>query len=229
MAWLEKFTFIMRSNITTIRERIEDPERMLNQLIIDMEEELERVRASVAGAIADEIQLGRRAQQAREEADTWLDRATSALQRGDEQSSKAALDHKVTASRRAESLQQEHEKQRVETAKLQSAVRDLEEKVRQARQKRTLLLARMARAESSQRINRAIDRAHSRSAFAQFGRLEERVERAEAMSEAYDRLEGRDPDAAELERQFEETDRKERLQAEFEQLKRRVAGDAQDA
>ncbi|MEX0717259.1 MAG: PspA/IM30 family protein [Planctomycetaceae bacterium] len=229
MAWLEKFTFIMRSNITTIRERIEDPERMLNQLIIDMEEELERVRASVAGAIADEIQLGRRAQQAREEANDWLSRATAALKRGDEENSRSALDQKVTASQRAESLQAEYEKQKVETAKLQFAVRDLEEKVRQARQKRTLLLARMARAESSQRINRAIDRAHSRSAFAQFSRLEERVERAEAMGEAYDRLEGRDPDAAELERKFEETDRQERLAAEFAQLKQRVAGGAEEA
>lgn len=227
MAWLENFTFVMRSSITTLRERIEDPERMLNQLIIDMEEELERVRASVAGAIADEIQLGCRAQAARQEADEWLNRATAALKRGDEEQSRVALDHKVRADRQAESLQAEYEKQKVETAKLHSAIRDLEEKVRQARQKRTLLLARMARAESSQRINRAIDRAHSRSAFAQFSRLEERVERAEAMSEAYDRLEGRDPDSAELERQFEETERRERLEAEFELLKERVAGSSE--
>ena len=52
MQWLSTFSFVMRSNITTLRERFADPERMLHQLIIDMDQELERVRASVAGAIA---------------------------------------------------------------------------------------------------------------------------------------------------------------------------------
>ena len=72
MKWLENFTLVMRSSITTLREKVEDPERMLHQLIVDMEEELEAVRAGVAEAIADEIQLGKRAQQAREESDQWL-------------------------------------------------------------------------------------------------------------------------------------------------------------
>ena len=87
-------------------------------------------------------------------------------------------------------------------------------------------MARLARAESTSRINQTLDRVESKSAFAEFGRLEDRVERAEAMSEAYDRLEGRDPNAGELERQFSEADRKERLQKEFEELKRRVENDS---
>jgi phage shock protein A len=67
-----------------------------------------------------------------------------------------------------------------------------------------------------------MDRATGRSAFAQFNRLEQRIERSEAISQAYDRLEGHDPDAEELERQFKEVDRKEELEREFEDLKRRV-------
>jgi phage shock protein A len=98
----------------------------------------------------------------------------------------------------------------------------LEDRIRQARQKQTLLLARLTRADSTSRINKALDKAQNRSAFTQFSRLEQRVERAEAMSEAYDRLEGRDPTAEELERQFQEADRKEKLEREFEELKRRV-------
>ena len=67
-----------------------------------------------------------------------------------------------------------------------------------------------------------MDRTTSHSAFAQFSRLEQRVERAEAMSDAYDRLEGRDPDAAELDRKFAAAERKQKVQDEFEELKRRV-------
>ena len=85
-----------------------------------------------------------------------------------------------------------------------------------------MLLARLTRSESSIRINQALDRVHSKSAFAEFHRLEERVEREEAMSEAYDRLAGRDPAADELERQFEESDRQQRLEQELEELKNRV-------
>lgn len=223
MCWLERFSLVMRSSITLLRETVEDPERMLHQLIIDMEEELESVRHSVAGAIADEIQLSKRAAAAAVEADQWLQRATAALQRQDESSAQAALEHKVLAAQRAEQLREEAVKQKTQTDKLRSALTTLEDKIRQARQRRTLLLARITRADSTRRINAALGQADSRSALAEFGRLEARVERAEAVAEAYDRLEGRDPDAEELAQQFAAADRKEQLQKELEQLKRRVA------
>jgi phage shock protein A len=223
MRWIQNFSLFMRSNITAMRETFENPERMVHQLIIDMEEELERIRANVAGAIADEILLRKRVQAAREEAQQWIDRATSALKRGDEASAKAALEHKGLAEKRANSLDEEFRKQKEQTAKLQSAITDLEDKTRQARQKQTLLLARLARAESSRKIDDALNRASSRSAFAQFNRLEQRVDRAEAMDEAYGRLEGRDPDAEELRAKFEESERKEKLDRELAELKSRVS------
>lgn len=224
MKWLENFTLVMRTSITTLREKMEDPERMLHQLICDMEEELDRIRASVAGAIADEILLKKKVNQSREEATQWDERATAALKRGDELSTKSALEQKLVAARRAEGLAKEYDKQHEATLKLQDAVRDLEDKIRQAGQKRTLLVARLARADSTQRINSALERTTSKSAFAQFSRLEQRVDRAEAMSEAYDRLDGKDPDAAELERQFAVEEQKQKVQNEFEELKRRVQG-----
>jgi phage shock protein A len=212
----------MRSSITALREQVQDPERLIHQLIIDMEGEQERVRASVAGAIADEIQLRKKVEAAREEGRQWTDRAMAALRRGDESASKAALEQKLLAEQRATSLDVEYAKQKEQTAALQHSVRDLDDKIRQARQKQTLLLARLVRAESQQRIDRAIGRATSQSAFAEFSRLESRVERAEAMTEAYDRLEGRDPTAEELKRQFEQQERKVKLDQEFEELKRRA-------
>ncbi len=225
MKWLDNFTMIMRSGITVLEEKIQNPERMLHQLIIDMEQELENVRAGVAGAIADEIQLRKQTDRARETAEQWLERANAALRRGDEEAAKAALEQKLLAEQRADALQTEYRQQQQETAKLQDAVRDLEDKIRQARQKQTLLLARLVRAESQQNINRTLDGATRQSAFAQFSRLEDKVERAEALSEAHDRLQGRDPDAAELERRFAEQERKEKLSQELDALKRQFAGD----
>ena len=206
-----------------VREKIEDPERMLHQLICDMEEELATVRESVAAAIADEIQLSKQVDQANQEVKTWLERAQAAIQRGDESAAKDALDQKLRCEERVATLETGYEAQSVQVQKLQAAYRELEDRIQQARHKRTLLVARLARAESTERINNAIDRAGSSSAFAQFSRLEDRVDRAEAMSEAHDRLDGRDPAAEELAARFEADERRARLQSEFESLKQQLA------
>lgn len=223
MNWLKSFSLVMRSSVTTLREKVEDPERMLHQLIIDMEEELDRVRAAVAGAIADEIQLGTKCRKEREEGQKWFERATTALRRGDEAGAKSALEHKVGHEQRADGLDREYAIQKEQTAKLQQAVRDLEDKIRQARQKQTLLLARLVRADSAQRVQSALKQSSSSSAFAQFAKLESKVERSEAVTQAYDRLDGIDPDAAELDRKFQEAERQDRLQAELATLKARMA------
>jgi len=223
MKWLENFTLIMRSSITTLREQIEDPERMLHQLIIDMDDELQSIRRKVAEAIADEIQLRKKAEKAREDVEQWHARATQAVQRGDTASAESALKQRHLADERAGNLEKEHFKQQTETRRLQDAVRDLEDKIRQAKQKQTLLSARLVRAESSTRIQEALNRTESSSAFAQFARLEQRVERAEALSEAFDRLEGKDPEADELERQFQEQARQEKVEAELAALKAQIA------
>lgn len=222
MKWLNQFSLVMRSSLTTLRESVENPERMLHQLVIDMEQELDTVRASVAEAVADEIQMRKRAAREADEAEGWMQRAASAMKRGDEVSAKAALQQKLAAAARSQRLAEEHAKQRSEVAKLREAVLDLEDKIRQAKQKRTLLVARLSRAASTQKIHTALDRTSSDSAFAQFNRLEDKVDRQEALTEAWDQMDGKDPDARELQRQFEAAEREQLLQVELGLLKTRV-------
>ena len=219
MKWLSQFSLVMRSSVTSLKEMVEDPQRMLHQLIIDMEEELGRVRQSVAETIADEIQLRKRAQRERDDANRWLERASQAMKRGDEATASAAVEQKLAAQQRADRLTQDLTKQQTEVSKLKASVDDLEDKIRQAKQKKTLLTARLTRATSMQKIQTAMDRTQSHSAFAQFNRLEEKVEREEAISEAWDRLEGNDPDAVELERKFEADERKQQVIDELAMLK----------
>lgn len=223
MKLIDRFTLVMKTSISSLREKIEDPERMLHQLICDMEEELAAVRESVAAAVADEIQLSKQIETARGEIDTWLTRAQSAIQRGNESAAKDALDQKLRCEERVATLETGYETQRVQVERLQTSYRELEDRIRQARHKRTLLVARLARAESSERINKALDHAGSSSAFVEFSRLEERVDRAEALSEARDRLDGRDPDAEELAARFAADERSDRLQSELDALKQQLA------
>lgn len=229
MGWLDRFSLLMRSNITVICEKFENPERMLHQLLIDMEEELGGVRRSVAEAMADEIQLRNKVEAARQEADQWLARAKLAIEKQDDASAEAALQQKLLSAERADALTKEYDRQKQQTGKLREAVKGLEDKIRQAKQRQTLLLARMNRAESTNRINAALDRAQGVSAFAEFQRMEGRVERAEALAEAYDRLDGKDPEVEELERHFTEQQRTDRLRKELETLRKQVTEPEQAA
>src|SRR5690606_17804244 len=104
----------------------------------------------------------------------------AACQRGDEVTAKSALEQKLRLEERVSTLQQTYEQQQEQTSRLQSAYRDLEDKIRQARHKRTLLVARLSRASTATKINEALERAEGTSAFAEFSRLERKVERAEA-------------------------------------------------
>ncbi len=219
MAWLSQFSLVMRSSITALREKVEDPERMLHQLIIDMDEELCSVRASVAEAIADEIQMRKRTEREHAEMQKWGERAMMAMKRGDEASAKSALSQKMAVTERLGQYSAQHATQLKEVTKLQTAVRDLEDKIRQAKQKKTLLTARMARANSAEKINGAIDRAGSQSAFSQFSRLEQKVERQESLVEAWERMDGNDLDTSELERKFETDERERTVSIELERLK----------
>lgn len=222
MKWLNQFTLVMRSSVTSLRESVENPERLLHQLVLDMEQELDTVRASVAEAVADEIQMRKRVVRERDEAEIWLQRAEAAMKRGDESSAKSGLQQKLATQHRADRLSEEHAKQRGEVTKLQEAVHDLEDKIRQAKQKQTLLTARLARAASTRKIHSALDRTASDSAFAQFNRLEDKVDRQEALCEAWERMDGEEPDARELQRKFEAAEREEHLQTELERLKTRL-------
>ena len=144
MQWLETFTVVMRSQMTTLRERIENPERMIHQLILDMEEELEIARERISGALADEKHLHSETEKLEAEVECWLERATQSLRRGDESSAKNALEHKRRAEDRAKTLAEVYRTQQEQTRRLEEAFGDLEDKIRQARRKQRLLLAKMA-------------------------------------------------------------------------------------
>lgn len=222
MKWLSQFSLVMRSNLTSLCEQVENPERMLHQLILDMEEELAAAKRSVAEAIADEIMMRQTVERERADVTVWGKRAESALKRGDEASAKSALLQQISAKKRVEQYAGEHASQSVEVQKLQDSIRQLQDKIRQAKQKKTLLTARLSRAASTNKINSVIDRVDRQSAFSQFDRLEQRVHREEAVIEAWQRLDGTDCDSDNLHRQFEQEEQDQRLNDELASLKARI-------
>lgn len=223
MKWLNEFSLIMRSSVTTLREKVEDPERMLHQLLIDMEDELDQVRGSVADAIADEIGLRKRSERESASVATWRRRAAEAVERNDEAAAKTAIEKQLDAQARADAIEADHQRQRAAVETLQRGVTDLEDKIRQAKHKKTLLVARAAQASSTAKVNAALQRTHSQSAFAQFNRMEEKIDRQEAVIEAWDRLnrlhcDGHDAADDATERQFEADERRRDVEDELRRL-----------
>ena len=219
MAWLSQFSLVMRSSVTALREQIEDPERMLHQLIVDMQSELDSVRSSVAEAVADEILMRKRIERERAEEAKWLERATVAMGRGDESTARTALEQKLASTQRLGQYNTDHNKQATEVEKLKSSVRDLEDKIRQAQHKKTLLVARFARARTTTKIHTAMERTDQSSAFSQFQRLEDRVDRQEAKIQAWAEMDGEAIPESEIEREFEQQERKSKLEAELAALR----------
>ena len=222
MKWLSQFSLVMRSNITSLCEQVENPERMLHQLVLDMEDELGVAKGAVAEAIADEILMRKTIEREQADETLWSGRAEAAIKRGDEISARAALQQRLSSERRVEQYAKEHSIQSAEVLKLQESIRNLQDKIRQAKQKKSLLSARLARANSTNKINSVMDRVDSQSAFSQFNRFEQRVQREEAVTEAWERLDGDSAETDDLRRQFESDEREEHLAAELAALKAKV-------
>jgi len=219
MAWLSQFSLVMRSSVTALREQIEDPERMLHQLIVDMQSELDSVRSSVAEAVADEILMRKRIERERSEEAKWFERATAAMGRGDETTARTALEQKLASTQRLEQYNTDHHKQATEVEKLKSSIRDLEDKIRQAQHKKTLLIARLARARTTTKLHTALERTDQKSAFSQFQRLEDRVDRQEAKIQAWTEMDGEAIPESEIEREFEKQERQSKIEVELAALR----------
>lgn len=222
MESLGEFFFLVRSHLTAWRERLEDPERVLHQWICDQEEEIECLRHLVAAVMADEASLRQALDRAVADGAEWRLRASDARERRDLDALERCETEASFASERGAGLRAELERLSQEASRLHTSFRELESSLRQARHRRTLLVARMASAQTSDRFHRAVDRATGDSTSAEFARLERDVERAEALNSAYDRLSRRssDPDAGRLSMDVDE--RRRRLEAELEALQRRT-------
>ncbi|MFW5844059.1 MAG: PspA/IM30 family protein [Spirochaetota bacterium] len=180
---------LIQSNINDMISRAENPEKMLNQLITDMNKQLIESKRSVAAAIADEKKLERQIRDNRAKAEEWETRARLALKSGDDNLAKEALVRK----QEIESYVVEYEKQLAQqhesVEKLKSGLRGLQQKLEEAQRKKNLLIARAKRAETQKRLQETMSGMSDTSAFEAFDRMSARMDDLEAQNEALEELE----------------------------------------
>ncbi|HYU21487.1 MAG TPA: PspA/IM30 family protein [Chloroflexota bacterium] len=185
MGLLDRVSTLVRANLNDLIDRAEDPEKVIKQLIIDMNNQLIQVKTQVAAAIADEKRLYQRQQEAQQQADEWQSKAELAVEKGDDDLAKQALARRNSYTQTAQGLQEQWQAQSAQVQTLKDALRQLETKVSEAEAKKDLLIARSRRARAEETVQKTLSGVRGVGAMSDFERLEEKVEQQEARAAAY--------------------------------------------
>ena len=182
MGILNKLSTLLRSNLNDLIARAENPEKMLNQIILDMRDQLAKAKQEVAVAIADERKLKAQAEEEGKQAQDWERRAMLAVRESRDDLAKQALQRQEEYAGRAQSLYETWQRQAQETERLKESLRQLNAKIEEARRKKNLLIAKQKRAEAQKRIHETMTGLSDKSAFEAFDRIAQRVEETERLA-----------------------------------------------
>jgi phage shock protein A len=214
MGIFDRLSTLIKSNLNDLISTAENPEKMLNQIIVDMRNQLAKAKQQVAAAIADEKRLKDQADAEFKFADDWERRAMLAVNEGRDDLATQALLRGQEHLEHGTQLAATWETHKNETEKLKQSLRDLNDKIEEAKRKKNLLLARQRRAEAQARISQTMSGLSDNSAFDAFARMEEKITTNERQLQA----------AQEIDEEFSG----DRLAGEFKQLERSAGGATAD-
>ena len=188
MGIFSRLAQLIKSNLNDLISRSEDPEKMLNQVVLDMSNQLVEAKKQVAASIADEKRLARQVEQETTSAQEWERRAMMALRAGNETLAKEALARKRESDELAATYRDQWTKQSASVEQLKKALRLLNDKIEEAKRKKNVLIARKKRAEAQKAIQETMSGLNDQSAFATFDRMAEKVDQIEAEADAQTEL-----------------------------------------
>ena len=207
MGIFSRLKTLIASNVNDLIGKAEKPEKMLNQLIIEMNEQLIESKKAVAMAIADEKKLEREKDNQYAQSKDWERKAMLAVTNGKDDLAKEALLRKQEYDNSAAEYQKQWEAQKTSVDQLKESLRELQNKIEEAQRKKNLLIARAKRAEAQQKIQDTISTVSgNRSAFEAFDRMSAKVDQMEAMADASKELEDFSKNTS-LEKQFKELEK----------------------
>lgn len=222
MGIFSKLSTLLRSNLNDMIARAENPEKVLNQIILDMRDQLTKAKQEVAVAIADERKLKAQAEEEAKQAQAWERKAMLAVEAGRDDLARQALLRQEEYAERAQSLYETWQRQAAETERLKDSLRQLNSKIEEARRKKNLLVAKQKRAQAQKRIHETMAGLSDRSAFETFDRMAERIEenerRALAAAEVTEELNSGDV----LDKEFAQLEKGDTAEARLLELKRKM-------
>jgi phage shock protein A len=215
MALLERVGTLLRANLNDLIDRAEDPEKMVKQIILDMENQLIQVKTQVAISIADLHLLRKKRDEANHEREDYVRKAELAVTKENDQLARAALERSIDAQKRSEAFNEQMNDQKVQAENLKAALHKLEGKLADARAKSDVLIAKHHRARALGKAAEAHLGVDANSASTAWDRMNYKVSRAEALSNARAELLGENVDD-----QFQALEKQDDIERLLADLKR---------
>ena len=190
MGLFDRISRVVRANLNDVVSKAEDPEKILEQSIIDMQEDLVQLRQAVAQTIATQKRTQQQYNQASQEANNWQQRAQLALSKGDETLAREALVRKKAAAETAAALKATLDQQTGQVDTLKRNLIAVESKISEAKTKKDMLKSRIAAAKAQEQIQNAVGKLGTSTAASAFERMEEKVLMMEARAQSAQELTG---------------------------------------
>ena len=219
MALLERVSTLIRANLNDLVDKAEDPEKMIKQVILDMQNQLMQVKTQVAIAIADQHVLERKQRENTEKESEWIRKAELAVDKKQDDLARAALERSMSYKQMAESFSSLVADQKTEVENLKSALRKLEQKLAEAETKSDMLIAQHRRSRASAKASDAQMAIGDQKKIATFDRVKSKVQTAAAVSQAKAELAN-----DELEDRFAVLEKEDEIERLLNELKARRAG-----
>ena len=215
MALLERVSTLVRANLNDLIDKAEEPEKMIKQVILDMQNQLLQVKTQVAIAIADQHLLEKKRKENADKVTEWMRKAELAVDKKEDDLARASLQRVESYRDLSENFTQQVSDQKAQVENLKSALRKLDQKLTEAEAKADVLMAQQRRARAVTKASDARMAVGDSSKAATFDRMKRKVAHSEAVSEAKSEIAGSDINdrLAALEKE----DRIEQLLAELKQ------------
>ncbi|AFY45346.1 PspA/IM30 family protein [Nostoc sp. PCC 7107] len=217
MELIKRILRVIRANLNSLIGSAEDPEKILEQAVAEMQENLVRLRQGLAQAIATQKRTERQAIAAQSTAETWYRNAQIAIKKGNEPLAREALTKRRAYQETATSLSNQIGQQTEIVERLKKDMRSLEAKISEAKTKKDMYIARARSAEASYRLQEMLSGASATSSLNAFERMEEKVFQIEAKSAAIGQLDGDD-----LQKQFTSLESAKSIDAELATMKQQA-------
>ena len=219
MAFFERIADILKANINDMIDKAEDPVKMVKQLILEMEDQVDEATRALGQAMGSQKVAAKELADAKAKVADWNDKAKLALKNGDEVLARKALDIKVGLEGQVDQLQASYDGITAQVDKLKDQVQTLKMKLDEARARQNVLIARAKMAEAATNVATSISAATTESAFAKLDKLEKKIVQQEATAEAFTELHGNTVEQASVADEFEQLQHKDAVDSELERLK----------
>ncbi|WP_017315005.1 PspA/IM30 family protein [Mastigocladopsis repens] len=184
MGLIDRMMRLIRANLNSLVVGTEDPEKILEQTVLEMQENLVQLRQAVAQAIATQKRTERQTANAQSTAQEWYRRAQLALQQGNEPLAREALTKRRAYQETSVALATQKDQQNAVVERLKKDMRTLELKITEAKTKKDMYIARARSAEASYKLQEMLGGTSSVDNIKAFERMEEKVLQLEAQTEA---------------------------------------------